>query len=46
MEVLEKHGWTIDCMSPFEIRHEDGSVATKGAAYMVLWWLQLADAGS
>lgn len=24
-QLLEKFGWTLECESPFEIRHEDGS---------------------
>lgn len=36
-KMLEKEGWTIECESPFEIRHEDGSFATGQAArYVVL----------
>jgi len=34
--LLEKCGWEIECESPFEIRHEDGSFATQQAAHMVL----------
>lgn len=34
--VLEKNGWTIECESPFEIRHTDGSFATGQAARLVL----------
>jgi len=35
-QLLEKHGWTLECESPFEIRHEDGSFATGQAADIVL----------
>lgn len=35
-EILEKHGWVIVCDSPFNIEHEDGSLATGLAAYIVL----------
>ena len=35
-ELLEKHGWTEECGSPFEIRHTDGSFATGSAAWTVL----------
>ena len=34
-EILEEAGWTIECESPFEIRHEDGSFATGMAARIV-----------
>ena len=34
--LLERHGWEVECESPFEIRHEDGSFATKQAATIVL----------
>jgi len=35
-ELLEEQGWTIDCQSPFEISHRDGSSATGSAANMVV----------
>jgi len=35
-KILESNGWTIECNSPFEIRHEDGSFATGQAADIVL----------
>ena len=38
-ELLEKNGWTVECESPFEIRHEDGSFASMLAADMVLYEL-------
>lgn len=34
-EVLNKHGWFIECHSPYELRHEDGSFASGQAADMV-----------
>jgi hypothetical protein len=35
--LLERNGWTVECWSPFEIRHEEsGSFATKIAANKVL----------
>lgn len=34
--LLEKHGWVVECYSPFEIQHEDGSRATGQAADIVL----------
>ena len=36
VEFLKKHGWTVECESPFEIRHTDGSFATGQAAKAVL----------
>ena len=33
MKMLEKAGWTIECEHPFEIRHKDGSFASKQATY-------------
>jgi len=35
-ELLSENGWTIECESPFEISHEDGSTATGLAARIVL----------
>ena len=35
-EILTKNGWEVECESPFEIRHEDGSFATQQAAWIVL----------
>jgi hypothetical protein len=34
-EIFEEEGWTIECESPFEIRHIDGSFATLNAANIV-----------
>jgi hypothetical protein len=34
--ILEKSGWTIECESPLEIRHTDGSFATNNAAKIIL----------
>lgn len=34
--ALEYYGWAVECESPFEIRHEDGSFASGQAAYTVL----------
>jgi len=39
-EILEDNGWIIECESPFEIRHEDGSFATGQAANIVLYFLK------
>lgn len=38
IELLEKYGWVVECESPFEIRHEDGSFATKSAAWIILYY--------
>jgi predicted DNA-binding transcriptional regulator YafY len=35
-QILERFGWTIDCQSPFEISHKDGSFASGQAAHLVL----------
>lgn len=35
-ELLAKEGWTVECWSPFEIRHEDGSFATMQAARVLV----------
>jgi len=35
-EILEQNGWFIECKSPFEIRHTDGSFATGHAANIIL----------
>jgi hypothetical protein len=34
--LLEQHGWTVECLSPLEIRHTDGSFATQQAAHYAL----------
>lgn len=34
-EILNKNGWTVECSSPFEIRHDDGSFATGQAANLI-----------
>lgn len=34
--LLERLGWVVECKSPFEIRHTDGSFATLNAAEIVL----------
>lgn len=36
LEFLEKHGWVVECESPFEISTPDGSSASGEAAYIVL----------
>jgi hypothetical protein len=35
-KLLEANGWTVECHSPLEIRHEDGSFATLNAARTVI----------
>lgn len=35
-KLLESQGWTVECHSPLEIRHEDGSFATLNAARTVI----------
>lgn len=35
-KLLLRYGWEIECHSPFEIRHADGSFATGQAAKTVL----------
>ena len=37
--ILNANGWTVDCYSPAEISHEDGSTATGQAVYMVVSYL-------
>jgi flagellar basal body rod protein FlgG len=39
-QLLEENGWTVECESPLEIRHKDGSFATGQAASIVLSYLQ------
>lgn len=34
-KILESKGWTIDCVLPFELSHEDGSSAKGAAAHIV-----------
>jgi hypothetical protein len=41
-ELLKENGWEIECQSPFEIRHEDGSFASMNAAYSVVEELRLS----
>lgn len=35
-DVLKANGWTLECESPLEIRHHDGSFAAGQAARMVI----------
>ena len=41
IEMLELHEWSVECELPFEIRHKDGSFATKMAAYGILELLHI-----
>lgn len=43
-KLLIKHGWTVDCWSPLEISHLDGSEATEQAARIVIGFLAEAEA--
>jgi len=36
VELLKENGWEVECESPFEVRHVDGSFATGLAARIVL----------
>lgn len=45
LKLLEARGWVVECESPFEIRHEDGSFATGQAAHMVLEGLREFETG-
>lgn len=36
IKLLEFHGWIVECESPFEVRHEDGSFASGQAADVLL----------
>lgn len=38
--LLEANDWKVICESPFEIQHEDGSFASRTAAYLVLNYLE------
>ena len=39
-QKLEEAGWAVECESPLEIRHEDGSFASLNAAEMVIDYLR------
>ena len=41
-KLLKENGWEVECESPFEIRHEDGSFASMNAAYSVAEELRLS----
>jgi hypothetical protein len=42
-KFLGEKGWTVECESPLEIRHNDGSFATLNAANLVIEQLRLPD---
>ena len=42
-EYIESKGWTIECESPLEVRHTDGSFATLNAAQLVIDSLRIPD---
>ena len=39
-ELLKENGWTVECESPFEIRHEDGSFGCGRGAMDLLRYLR------
>jgi hypothetical protein len=42
-KLLKQYGWQVECESPFEIRHEDGSFATLNAAEIILSFIKDED---
>lgn len=42
-ELLEKHGWTIECESPLEVRHTSGSFLSSNLAYELVNRLELLE---
>jgi hypothetical protein len=36
INMVKEMGWTVECESPIELRHEDGSFASGQAAYVML----------
>lgn len=35
-DILENYGWVIECESPYEVRHEDGSFASgQAVSYLI-----------
>jgi hypothetical protein len=38
--LIEARGWIVECYSPLEIRHEDGSFASLNAAEILVMWLK------
>ncbi len=43
INLLTKHGWTIESELPFTIRHEDGSFASGQGAHIVLNFLHIEE---
>ena len=41
-DILAEEGWTVNCVSPFEISHDDGSTATGQAAHLITAYLRTA----
>ena len=39
-QLLEEDGWTVECESPLEIRHDDGSFASGNAALILMDYLR------
>jgi len=37
-DILERHGWTVECESPCEVSHEDGSFARGRRPVDALVW--------
>jgi hypothetical protein len=42
-ELLAKYGWGLECESPLEIRHSDGSFASGQAAHIIVMHYDAAD---
>lgn len=40
VELLKENGWTVECVSPLEIRHEDGSFGCGRGATDLLRYLR------
>lgn len=36
VQLLKENGWTLECESPLEIRHDNGSFATMLAADIII----------
>lgn len=43
-KLLEENGWTVECESPLEMRHEDGSLATGQAIHLITEYYQTQEA--
>jgi len=42
-EILKEHDWEMECESPLEIRHKDGSFASGSAAILVIADIRYGD---